>query len=183
MGARRFRQDLRSHESGHGQCHRTRGRRRQSGHRRGCAGRATCPRVGAVGNHDSLGSRQDDLAHRRLDLEVCRRTCGAGVARQRQADGGRQSGRRPAGGGHLPVHGRLVYQDRGQIDSAVSSLHARRAIPRLHAARADWCRGANHPVELSVAHGGLEAGAGPGDRLHDRPEGRRGDSALGTTFG
>jgi len=85
--------------------------------------------------------------------------------------------------GHLPVHGRLVYQDRGQDDSAVGPLHARRAIPFLYAAGADWRRGADHSVEFSVADGRLETGTGACHGLHDRPEGRRGDSALGITLG
>ena len=49
----------------------------------------------------------------------------------------------------------------------------------LHEARASRRRRADHPLELPDADDRLEVGAGPRRRLHDRPQARRTDPALG----
>ena len=67
----------------------------------------------------------------------------------------------------------------GNTISHFSALHARCPVSRLHTARAGRRRGTDHPLELSLTHGGLEARPGVSRRLHHRPEACRADAALG----
>lgn len=53
-----------------------------------------------------------------------------------------------------------------------------RAVFLLHAAGTGRRGEGMHPLELPVADGRLEVGAGPRDRLHDRHETRRANTAL-----
>ena len=93
------------------------------------------------------------------------------IARQRQAVP--RFARRRSAADHqvLSLLRRLGRQDPRQD-------HPRRGqLLLLHPARAGRRRRPDHPLELPAADAGVEVGAGPGDRLHDRPQAGRADAA------
>jgi hypothetical protein len=105
-----------------------------------------------------------DLMEANLEMLAVSETWG-----QRQA-GPRDPGRRPAlGDRSLPLL-RGVPARRGGLDGRARRQH--RQLPPEGAARR---RRADHPVELPAAHGGVEAGPGPGRRQLRRAQARRAD--------
>ena len=100
-------------------------------------------------------------------------------ARQRQAARGRQGGGRRAGRRPVPLHVGLGDEDRGPHDPDLRRHLARVGVLRLHAQGAGGRRRADHPVELPVADGGLEARPGAGGRRHRGAQAGRADAAVG----
>jgi len=149
-----------------GRCHR---RGRQS---RSCGGAARLRRWPL----DTPGTRRPRASHqqaRRSDRGACRRTGRAGGDRQWQAEAYGRACRHPRCDPPVPLHGRLGDQGRRHAQRPVGS--ADRGLPRLYAARADRCRGADRAVEFPAADGRAEGRAGAGGGLHADPETRRTD--------
>ena len=109
---------------------------------------------------------------------ACRRVRRARGARQRQAGHQRAPRRCRRLDQHVPLHGRLGDAPDRRDHPGLSA----RQLVRLHAARADWRRRPDHPVELPADDGRLEARAGARRRLHDRAQARRADAALGAAL-
>src|SRR5213080_4440810 len=98
----------------------------------------------------------------------------AGAARdpgQRQAIHGEPPRRHPGRGRDLPLLRRLGEQDLRR-DEPLG-----RDLLQLHPPRAGGRVRADHPVELSAPHGGVEARAGARLRQHQRAEARGADAA------
>ena len=155
------RQDVRDPEPGYRGNPRQRSRGRRRRHQPSRQRRPQGIRERSVEPHDTLGTRPAHLEDRRPHSRECRGARPAGVARQRQAGRRRARRGRAAGGGPVPLHGRLGHQDRGQHDRHLGAVHAGRQLPLLHAARAGWRRRPDHPVELPAADGRVEARPGP----------------------
>ncbi len=184
VGRRRLRTHLRDTQPRHGRDARPHRRSRQGRRRPGCARRPGRLRGGPLVPDDRLRARPHHLAHRRPDRAVRRRARPARIARQRQALRGRPRRRHPARGRAVPLH-----WPGGPPRSRATRSASRCPTCRASEFHAYTLRepigvvGADHPVELPAAHGGLEAGPGPHHRQHGDPQARRADAAVRSPAG
>ena len=183
VGRRCERADVRDPRPRNRRAARDRRRGRGARHRPGRPGCTPRARGRAVVAHVAFRARPDHPPHRRRDHGARRRAGRARQPRQRQAQDRRARRRRPAGRRHLLVHVGLGLEDPGRHDHAVGPVHAGRRVSLLHEQGAGRRRRPDHPVELPVAHGRVEARPCARDRLHRRAQARRADAAVGAAAG
>jgi hypothetical protein len=177
VGGRGVGQDVRDPQPGDRRDPRPRRRRRRRGQKPGRAGGAEGVRGRPVEPDDAVRAQPDHLADRRPDRGARGGAGAARVAGQRQAVPGRAGRGRAAGRGLVPLHGRVGDEDRGQYDQHLGAVYAGGEFPFLYAAGAAGRGGADHPVELPAADGGVEAGPGAGHRQHRGAQAGRADPA------
>ncbi len=176
VGRGRFRQDFPGLQPGHRRRDGAGRRRRSRGHRSRRQSSAQGLRRRSVVDDDLVRARPADLEAGRPDRRAPGRVRATGVAGQRQAAGSRARCRRAAGHRPVPLHGGLGDQDRRQHHSDLGRRRQGKVL-RLHAARADRRRRADHSLELPAADGRMEAGSRAGHRLHRRAEAGGADAA------
>ena len=126
-----------------------------------------------------IRARTPHLEARRLARSTHRRIRISRKPRQRQASHHRPRRRRSPRRRSVPLHGGMDHENRRQHHSNLRSLHSRSEISCLHVARTGRSCRANHSLELSSAHGRVEAGPGARHRLHRGVEAGRANAALG----